>query len=92
VASLEENGQSIFWNGSDASKYSNNLLQDSCSIRAHISVKLSDIKLSGNVVMLKAFIWNKGKRTFMADNFTISLRKGNPILYGHIEKIPYSRD
>ena len=92
VASLEENGQSIFWNGSDASKYSNNLLQDSCSIRAHISVKLSDIKLSGNDVMLKAFIWNKGKRTFMADNFTISLRKGNPILYGHIEKIPYSRD
>ena len=92
VASLEQDGQGIFWNGSDASKYGNNLLPDSIHIRAHISVKLSDIDLSGNDVMLKVFIWNKGRRTFIADNFTIYLRKGNPILYGHIEKIPHSWD
>jgi hypothetical protein len=92
VASLEQDGQGIFWNGSDASKYGNNLLPDSIHIRAHISVKLSDIDLRGNDVMLKVFIWNKGRRTFIADNFTIYLRKGNPILYGHIEKIPHSWD
>ncbi len=88
VASLEDSGQSIFWNGSDAARYKSNSIQDSPAIRAHISIKLSDIKLRGNDVMLKVFLWNKGKRNFVADNFTISLRKGNPILYGLIEKVP----
>lgn len=88
VASLEDSGQSIFWNGSDAARYKSNSIQDSPAIRVHISIKLSDIKLRGNDVMLKVFLWNKGKRNFVADNFTISLRKGNPILYGLIERVP----
>lgn len=88
VASLEKGGQSIFWNGSDAVNYITNSLQHTSGIRVHISIKLSDIDLGGNDIMLKTFLWNKGKRNFVADNFTISLRKGNPILYGHIEKVP----
>ncbi len=88
VASLEKNGQSIFWNGSDAAKYRSNPIQETSAIRAHISIKLSDIKPRGNDVILKVFLWNKGKRNVVADNFTISLRKGNPILYGLIEKVP----
>lgn len=88
VASLEDNGQSIFWNGSDAVRYTSNPIQETSAIRAHISIKLSDIKPRGNDVILKVFLWNKGKRNVVADNFTISLRKGNPILYGLIEKVP----
>jgi hypothetical protein len=50
-------------------------------------VKLSDIDLPPGDIALRAGIWNKGGANFLVDDFIISLRKGNPIIYGLVEKI-----
>ncbi len=55
----------------------------------HHSIKLSDIYLGYNYndVILKVYIWNKEQKGFLIDDFSIKLRQGNPIIYGHYEKI-----
>jgi hypothetical protein len=55
-------------------------------VQVYHSVKLSDINLDHKNLHLKTFIWNKGKESFLIDNFTIEVRKGNPVIYGLTEK------
>lgn len=86
VASLETNNEIIHWGGTDFSDFylpngNNNYWQ-----RFHHSVKLTDIHLNRSNIILKVYLWNKNGNDFMIDNIRISLREGNPIIYGLIEK------
>ena len=87
VGSLESNGKIFYWDGIDFKEF---LLpkEDNCDwIIVHHSIKLSDVDLSHNDILLKIFIWNKGRKKFIINDLRINLRNGNPIIYGLIEKI-----
>jgi len=53
----------------------------------HQSIKLSDVDLPSGKITFKTGIWNKGRSEFLVDDFVITLRKGNPVIYGWVEKI-----
>jgi hypothetical protein len=82
VGLLESNGQNIYWGGTELKEFSLLQLENSDWISLHHSIKLSDIHIKHNDILVKIFIWNKGRNNFLIDNFKISLRKGNPIIYG----------
>lgn len=86
VATLESKGESIYWGGTDFSEFELPERDTSAWQRFHHSIKLSDIDLKSRDIMLNIFIWNKGQKEFRMDNFTISLRDGNPYIYSLYEK------
>lgn len=51
------------------------------------AIKLSDIKLSEQM-KVKTYIWNPSKSNSIIDNYSLSLREGNPIIYGMFNPIP----
>jgi hypothetical protein len=51
------------------------------------TVRLSNANINQGDVLVKAFIWNKGKKDFYMDDFTVKILKGNPVIYGLFEKI-----
>lgn len=85
VASLESNGKSIYWGGTDFSELNQIQSNSNEMQRFHHSIKLSDIYLNHTNLELKIYIWNKNKRDFFIDNFNIVLREGNPFVYGLID-------
>ncbi len=81
VAALEKDKVTIHWSGSSFAEF----YKKNDWFTVHHSVKLSDIDFKNP--QLKVYIWNKGKNTFYIDDFKIKVRKGNPVIYGLIEKI-----
>jgi hypothetical protein len=45
------------------------------------SLRLSDIDFRHHGMQFSAFIWDPGKSPYMLDNFSIRVRKGNPMIY-----------
>ncbi|HZH72844.1 MAG TPA: hypothetical protein VFD91_10160, partial [Mariniphaga sp.] len=88
AATLEVNGEVLYFSSADLKLYLQNTNPLNGWATAHHTIKLSDINLNYNKVWLKFFIWNKGKDDFLIDNFRISVREGNPIVYSLYEKIP----
>ncbi len=86
VSSIDAGKTNIYWNATDAAEFQDNLTADGKWINAHHSVKLSDINLEKEGTLLKVYIWNKGKQPLIIDDFSISIRKGNPIIYGIVER------
>ncbi|MCB9263262.1 MAG: glycosyltransferase family 39 protein [Flavobacteriales bacterium] len=84
VATLEINGENIYWNAIKMSDYNNDSTGFTTAIH---SIKLSDIYLKNNSVKLKAFVWNKAHQEVLMDDFSIVLREGNPVLYGLFNEI-----
>jgi len=81
VAALESKKGTIHWSGTSFGDfYKNNKW-----FIVHHSVKLSDIRYKNP--QLKVYIWNKGKNHLYIDDIEIKVRKGNPVIYGLIEKI-----
>ncbi|MDX9847544.1 MAG: glycosyltransferase family 39 protein [Tenuifilaceae bacterium] len=87
VASLESNGKTIYWGGANFNEFILPQQQKSGWTTVHHSIKLSDIHLKYNDIIVKIYIWNKGKKSIVIDDFTISLREGNPIIYGLFERL-----
>lgn len=87
VSRLDSKGQNIHWAGT---RFSEMAVTDSSTgewQRIHHSIKLSDIDLRHEDILLTIFVWNKDKREFKLDNLKISLRDGNPFLYGLYKKL-----
>jgi hypothetical protein len=87
VSELEADGELLQWSSSSFEQF---VVTDSDSgnwFTVHHSVKLSDIHLRKNKTRLKVYIWNKDRQAFFIDDFEISLRRGNPVLYGLTEKL-----
>jgi hypothetical protein len=87
VGSLESHGKNISWSGTGFKEFILSQQDKSDWIIAHHSIKLSDIYLKYNDIILKVYIWNRGKKSFFFKDFTISLREGNPIVYGLNERL-----
>jgi len=88
VFALSSNDKNIFWSGSSFDKFITNTCPDNENwITVHQSVKLSDVYMNHPNIQLEIYIWNKGLNKFLMDDFTIKLRKGNPVIYGLFEKI-----
>jgi len=51
------------------------------------SIKLSDVDQNYPNIVLKVYVWNKEYQLFFMDDFTIKLRKGNPVVYGLLRKL-----
>ena len=87
VASLESNGKNLYWGGTEFREFILTQHENSDWITVHHSIKLSDIYLKHNDILLKIFIWNKNRKHFIIEDIKICLRNGNPIIYGLNEKI-----
>ncbi|HOZ29524.1 MAG TPA: glycosyltransferase family 39 protein [Bacteroidales bacterium] len=86
VASFESNGKNIYYTASDFSDFKSNSNKNHYT-NIHLSLKLSDINLNFKNIIIKIYLWNRGKNTFNIDNFKISIRKGNPIIYSLTNRI-----
>ncbi|MDD4107578.1 MAG: hypothetical protein PHH93_02535 [Prolixibacteraceae bacterium] len=86
VATLEANGETIHWDGTELKRFVAFEKSGHEWHTTHHSIKLSDIPRKENNLVFNTYIWNKGRGTFLIDNFTIEVREGNPIIYGLIEK------
>ena len=87
VASLtNSDGESIYWGSSNFLEFAK---VDSFpqKITLHHTIKFSDIKGINSSLIFKTFVWNKGFNRFSIQDFIISKRKGNPVIYGLVEKI-----
>ncbi len=87
VATLDDNDENIHWGATNFNTFVSDSLE--WTTITH-SIKMSDIPLIKNSMELKVYIWNSGKRTFVVDDFTITVRDGNPIIYGLLEEIDKS--
>ena len=89
VAELKAEGseKALYWGATDFSDF--DIPCDSCNSwqRIHHSVKLSDARLDDDSIRLKVYVWNKSRKPFEMDDFTIRLREGNPRVYGLNEKL-----
>ena len=84
VTSLEKDIENIHWSGTPFNTFER---IDSTSkwVKIFHTVKVSDIPIDDKMI-LKVYIWNKGKHTFAIDDFKIIIREGNPIIYSLLEK------
>ena len=87
VGSLDSKGKNIYWGGTEFKEFMLPHQEDSDWIIIHHSIKLSDINLNHDDILLKIYIWNNGRKNFIINDFSISLREGNPIIYGLQERI-----
>lgn len=55
-------------------------------VKVFHTIKLSDIYLHRKNIMLTVYVWNKARRQFYVDDFTITTRNGNPLIYALYEK------
>lgn len=83
---MDSKGKNIYWGGTSFDKF---IIGDNTKkkwVSIHHSIKLSDVYLNYSDIQLKVFIWNKGKQSFLIDDFAIKLRKGNSVIYGLNER------
>ncbi|HWY98115.1 MAG TPA: hypothetical protein VNY36_03420, partial [Bacteroidia bacterium] len=88
VTSLESDGKQIegSWHATEAKNFMADTLRKKW-IKAYHAFKLQDANLRYPNLSLKVYIWNRGRRQFYMDNFTVKTLKGNPVIYGLIQKI-----
>lgn len=90
VSELYIENEQIDWRAASSREYAHK--EDStASYRIYHSIKLSDIEIPRKVVMLKVYAWNKGKTNVKIDDFSIKVRKGNPVFYGLLNEIEKSK-
>jgi hypothetical protein len=88
VATLESEEGVLHFGGAEFNSFKDPHYTSDDWYSVHHSLKLSDINLDYSNVLLKVFVWNKGRNRFLIDNFKINVREGNPVIYGLYEKIP----
>lgn len=87
VASIEAGDSVINWSSSKFSDYCANKSSKDGWARIHHTLMLYDIPFDKKDLMLKVYIWNPGRNSFLIDDFTIKLRPGNPVIYSWYQKI-----
>jgi hypothetical protein len=84
VCEILLNDELIHWR---AAAFSDFIGRTDARERVYLTLKLADMNLNQPGILLKTYIWNKGKENFYFDDFTVLVRKGNPYIYGLFEKI-----
>lgn len=65
----------------------NDFIRPGTTGRVYQSLRLSDIDFRHHGIRLTAFIWDPGKSPYTLDNFSVRVRKGNPLIYRLYRKI-----
>ena len=88
VTSLESDGKQIegSWHATEVKNFMADTLRKKW-VKAYHAFKLQDADLRYPNLSLKVYIWNRGRRRFYMDDFTVKTLKGNPVIYGLIQKI-----
>ncbi|NEN24829.1 glycosyltransferase family 39 protein [Cryomorpha ignava] len=86
VATLKNDETTVYWG---ASGFHDFLTSDIFpqQVKAHLTIKLSDVQGIEKQTALTVFLWNKGESQFLIDDFEIARRAGNRVLYGLGEQI-----
>ena len=79
VSELTEKGETIHWSGGNVSEY-----QTEGWFDVFHSIKLSDLRHT-RFTEGKVYIWNRDKNDMWLDEVEITIRQGNPRLYGLFE-------
>ncbi|HNX07788.1 MAG TPA: glycosyltransferase family 39 protein [Bacteroidales bacterium] len=87
VACIEKGDSVCHWSSSVFADFEMNQSPRPGWIRTHHSVKLSDVAMEKRDLVIKIYIWNPGKNRFVIDDFIISRRAGNPLIYSWYQKI-----
>jgi len=86
VTSLKANDKEISWSATPVSEF----IPDSakCSwMKAYHAINLLSNYINYPGIKVQVYIWNKGRKNFYMDDFSVRTIYGNPYLYGLIEKI-----
>ncbi len=88
VSALESDGKQIegSWHATEVSSFIPDTLRKNW-VKTYHAFKLQDADLRHPNLNLKVYIWNKGRKQFYMDNFTVKTLKGNPVINGLIQKI-----
>jgi hypothetical protein len=87
VASLESRRGIDHWSATAANLFAPCSLPEDAWFTVHHVLKLSDIHLNHRSLKLTVYPWNREGDTFMLDDFRITLRHGNPVIYGLTEPL-----
>jgi hypothetical protein len=87
VSQLQSNGVVIDWRSSSFDVFYNPKDSINYWYTVYHSIKLTDIYLNYPNIELMINVWNVNKEAFYIDDFKITLRKGNDIVYGFTQKI-----
>ena len=85
VADIQENDNSLYWNGVDYSNYNNH---PNGSNTIYFSKLMTDFDLKGYPrPQIKIYFWNRTKKNIVVENVTIEVIKSNPFIYGLFEPL-----
>ena len=85
VADIQENDNSLFWNGADYQNYNTNATG---SNTMYWSKLLTDFNLKGYPrPQIKVYFWNRNKKNINVENVTLEVIKSNPVIYGLFEPL-----
>jgi hypothetical protein len=87
VISLEIDGETVHWVGTNLEDQTTKEQSTSEWTTYHVSLKPSTKHQNNENIQLKTYLWNKEKSDFFITDFKIELRKGNPVIYGIVERI-----
>jgi len=78
VLTVSADGKDLKWSSTAV----NDFVNPGHTGRVFHTLRISDVDLRHHRLMFNAFIWNPMKSPYLMDNFTIKVRKGNPVIYG----------
>ncbi len=85
VADIQEDDNSLFWNGADYQNYNTNATG---SNTMYWSKLLTDFNLKGYPrPQIKIYLWNRNKKNINVENVTLEVIKSNPVIYGLFEPL-----
>jgi len=87
VASLERDKEFIHWGGSKFDLFLDPVEEKGLWKPVNYSINLANVHADLDGALLKVYVWNKGRGVFLMDDFLVRFRKGNPVVYGLVQKI-----
>ncbi len=87
VASIDGGGKLTAYTATPFSHFMPDPIDGNEWTEVRHSLKLADARFNLRNSTLGVYIWNKDRETFLIDDFKISIRSGNPIVYGLFEPV-----
>jgi hypothetical protein len=86
VTSLESGSKQIAWGSTRVSEFITPGTMRQW-VKAYHVIQLEESYSKYPNMKIKVYIWNRGRKKFYMDDFTVRAIEGNPIAYGLIDKI-----
>jgi hypothetical protein len=83
VMTVTSNGKDLKWSSVAVNDY----VKPGHEGRVYHSLRISDLDLRHHGLIFNAYIWNPMKSPYIMDNFTVRVRRGNPVIYGLYRKV-----